>query len=84
MTSQFFFQCPQCARTETLTLEEFRQVGLPVCPEHHVTMVSSQDEKELTVTQAVAQIFSGVYRLAAVAMTQITPRGTQDAPTQQD
>ncbi len=67
MTSQITFRCPQCAQTGTLTLEEFREIGAPHCPDHAVVMVAQQDDVE--VTKALGMIMNGVTLLTAKAMS---------------
>jgi hypothetical protein len=80
MSSQIFFQCSHdlCKCTEALSLEEFRQLGFPLCPVHKTPMVSQQ--KDADVTQAVGEILSGVTRLAAAALTQKKRKGAPHAP----
>lgn len=67
MTSQITFRCPQCAHTATLTLEEFRELGAPHCPDHAVALAAEADEVE--VTKAVGMIMTGVTVLAAKALS---------------
>lgn len=69
-TSHLVFCCPHaptCPHTATLTLEEFRELGAPHCPDHALAMVSQQDDVE--VTKAVGMIMNGVTLLAAKAMS---------------
>ncbi len=77
MSSQIFFGCPHapCAHTATLTLDEFRQIGAPYCPEHQIQMVSPQsDGGAKKAAEAVGVIMTGVTQLAAVAMSYLPAR----------
>ena len=72
MSSHILFGCPHtpCAQTATLTLDEFREIGAPLCPDHHLKMVSKQAEGEGAV-KAVGLIMTGVTQLAAAAMAHL-------------
>jgi hypothetical protein len=72
MSSHIFFGCPHatCPQTATLTLDEFREIGAPLCPDHHLKMVSKQAEGEGTV-KAVGMIMTGLTQLAAAAMSHL-------------
>ena len=68
--SQIFFACPHapaCSHTATITLDEFREIGAPLCPQHHVHMVAKVEGEE--VTSAVGMIMTGVTRIVARAMS---------------
>ena len=70
MSSHIFFRCPNasCSHAATLTLEEFRELGAPFCPDHQLKMISKQTEEEGAV-KAVGMIMTGVTHLVAGAMS---------------
>lgn len=79
MTSQIIFHCstPSCTHTATLTLDEFREVGAPYCPDHQVKMISQSTDEEGGAVKAVGLIMTGVTQLVAGAMSSF-PRHKED------
>lgn len=71
-SSHLVFCCPHtpaCAHTVTLTLEEFREIGAPLCPVHQVHMQAESQEGRGIVKEAVGMIMNGVTLLTAQAMS---------------
>jgi len=75
MSSHIFFRCshPSCPHTAALSLEEFREIGAPICHDHQLKMVAKPTEEEGAV-KAVGLIMSGVTQLAAAAMSHFPRR----------
>ena len=70
MTTQIVFGCAHCAQTETLTLEEFRLTGYPICPFHKMRMEAGTKSPlpDDEISQAVNDAMRAMTRLTVVAL----------------
>ena len=70
MTTQIVFHCPQCTQSETLSLEEFRLTGYPLCWNHKIRMEPGIDSPlpDDEISQAVNEAMRAMTRLTVVAL----------------
>ena len=66
MTTKIFFTCPECERTEALTLEAFQTDGFPHCPEHKSRMVACDTADDEEFNRALEEAMDAMTNLAIV------------------
>lgn len=81
MTMPIIFHCAKCTQTETLSLEEFRLTGYPLCPHHQTRMQlgrldSNSPNPDDEISQAVNEAMRAITRLTVVAL-----RGGKSVPS---